>query len=250
MVAEDRASRAQPSEELALRYEVVCDARATTDLSVVLPCFNVGTGLGDLVVEFQDWFAAGGFSVDYVVVDDGSVDGGTRAVEGWPGVSVLRGENQGKGAAVAAGLTFSQGRVAAFIDGDGAYGADTLEKVCRPVLEGTAFVSVGCRNHRSESHRRAALSKVYSQLVATWYGLDFDTQAGVKAFHRSVLDPVLDHFSSRGFSFDVKVLSKAQDLGFGPVARVPVDPRRTPDSTVNIRRSLEALWDLYRGRGS
>jgi len=85
-------------------------------------------------------------------------------------------------------------------------------------------------------------------LVKRWYELDFDTQAGVKAFHRDVIDGVLPNLTAKGFSFDVKLLASARELGYWPAAIVDVRPRSTETTSVNARRSFDALLDLYHNR--
>lgn len=229
-------------------YSVVQDRRVACELSVVIPAFNTGNALAALLVEIVERAAKLAISTCVVVVDDGSEDGSTYSLPDVAHLSILRGPNQGKGSAVIAGMEFCSSRVCAFVDGDGAYDAATLFSVCAPVLKHSASVAIGVRPRSRRFQRRALLSRLFSYLVKKWYGLDFDTQAGVKAFDHKVLDPALRTLQVEGFSFDVKMLTFAREVGAWPPATIPVTPRITANSTVNVRRSTRALIDLYRGR--
>jgi Glycosyl transferase family 2 len=230
------------------KYDVVLDQRVEADLSVVIPAFNTGSALSELLVCIDRAALNSGISADLIVVDDGSTDGSTNTLPPLTCLSLLRGANQGKGSAVLAGMRFSKGKVCAFVDGDGAYDEEALFSVCRPVLLGRAMLSVGQRAVPPHSFSRTYMSKVFSFLVRRWYGFEFDTQAGVKAFHRDVLDAVLPTLAVKGFSFDVKLLACSREQGYWPAALVVVRPRATKTSTVTLKRSTSALLDLYRDR--
>jgi len=229
-------------------YGVVFDQRIEGDLSVVIPAFNTWRALSELLNALNRKIIQSGLSADLIVVDDGSFDESTSDLPRLSRLSLLRGSNQGKGAAVLTGMMFSKGRVCAFVDGDGAYDEDALFAVCDPVLSGDAKLSVGHRVVPPGTFLRARLSNVFSYLVKRWYELDFDTQAGVKAFHRDVIDGVLPNLTAKGFSFDVKLLASARELGYWPAAIVDVRPRSTETTSVNARRSFDALLDLYHNR--
>lgn len=97
-------------------------AEPVVDVSVVIPCRDVGPLLGDAVRSVLDQ-QVGDAVVDVVIVDDGSSDAATLAeFAGWqehPRVRVVRNDGlAGSGGARNAGIRAAAGRWIAFLDAD------------------------------------------------------------------------------------------------------------------------------------
>src|SRR3954447_3200500 len=84
---------------------------------------------------------------ELIVVDDGSTDGTSSAVErleSSDGFRLLRHErNQGKGAAVRTALTAASGQFAAIFDADLEYDPADLGTLLEPLTEGLSNASLG-----------------------------------------------------------------------------------------------------------
>jgi len=134
----------------------------------IMPVHNEAETVGAVVRRLPASVA--GRPVVCIVVDDGSTDGsGQRAAEA--GARVVRHpHNLGLGAAVRRGLAeASQLHPAAvvYLDADGEYQPEELERLAKPILDGSADYVVGSRFagdiRRMYAHRRIG------NLVLTWW---------------------------------------------------------------------------------
>ncbi|SDH36743.1 Glycosyltransferase, catalytic subunit of cellulose synthase and poly-beta-1,6-N-acetylglucosamine synthase [Lentzea fradiae] len=104
-------------------------------VSVVVPAYNEALNIAATVrsIAANDHLA----DVEVVVVDDGSTDGtADRAEElGLPGVTVLRQDNQGKPAALNAGISRARHDVLVLLDGDTIFEPDTIGQLVQPFAD-------------------------------------------------------------------------------------------------------------------
>jgi len=226
-------------------------------LSVVVPAFGEEERIGDTVrrlrKELIDVDRHGGLEV--VVVDDGSSD--RTAVEagnaGADQVVVLP-VNQGKGAAVRAGMLAARGRTVAFTDADLSYSPDHLVELLEQIEAGWDVV-VGSRRHDDTTtlvHARRVREiggraiNLLTRIVLL--GNYRDTQCGLKAFRSDVAQIIFGHSHIDGFAFDVEVfhLIEAYHLS---LAEVPVRVVNSSRSTVHVvSDALRTVRDLFRVR--
>ena len=156
----------------------------------IVPALNEEHTIGRVIDELRA-FDAG---LDVVVVDDGSVDGTSRAAAA-KGARVLRLPfNLGIGGAVQTGFRFAFEQdydVAVRVDGDGQHDPAQLGRVLEPVLRGDADIAVGSRfasetaGYRSSRSRRIGirlLAGVVSRIVGQRVT---DTTSGFQAVNRS-----------------------------------------------------------------
>jgi glycosyltransferase involved in cell wall biosynthesis len=210
----------------------------SADFTVVLPAYNAGSAVLDTIADIQETFSAAQIDTCILVVDDGSL----IPVEVPPGVSLLRGQNQGKGAALRAGLTTVLSPVSGFMDADGAYSARSLVAMYRVVASNTSLAAVGSRTFSKNT--RGLASRVFSTWVRLLHGLDYDTQAGIKVFSTPALQEVLPLVGATGFAIDVDLLSLLRRRRHFKPALISVTPRSTDTTTVSLSRAAHAFTDV------
>lgn len=195
--------------------------------------------------------------LEIVVVDDGSSDGTAEAARAAGAHQVVvQPVNQGKGAAVRAGVKAATGRTVAFTDADLAYSPSQVHRLLVQVEAGWDVV-VGSRYHHDTTTvvpvRRVRevggrLVNVATRIVLV--GDHADTQCGMKAFRSDVARVLFSHGKVDGFAFDVELYLLTELYGFSLV-EVPVEVENSERSTVNVvRDAVRLLTDLGRIRRS
>jgi hypothetical protein len=232
----------------------------TLQLTIVVPAFDEAHRLGAGMRRLEAAAASGAVDLDrteVVVVDDGSSDG-TAAEAGkllapLPHHRVIRlPSNQGKGAAVRAGVASSRSTYTAYMDADMA-----IDPMAVPLLVdglGTHDVAIGCRALADSMVEttyvvRSLMGRLFNELVTAGTGLGLkDTQCGFKAFRTPVARLLFHLVRIDRFAFDVELLSRARRLGL-TVTEVPVHWKHVEGSTVHpLHDSLTMLSDVYRSR--
>lgn len=223
---------------------------AVPALSVVVPLFNESHSLPALCEALMTRFESS--STEFILVDDGSRDdtyplacSGTASL---PRATTLRlDRNQGKGAAVRAGVAHSSGRVVVFMDADLASDLDGLDPLIAAI--GPYDIAVGSRavtgSHVSGSTPlRTAMGRTYSLVGRAIAGTGVrDSQCGFKAFDGDVARMLFSVSRIERFAFDAEVLRIARILGLR-VAEIPVVWRAGEHSSVHpVTDSLNMLID-------
>jgi glycosyltransferase involved in cell wall biosynthesis len=136
-------------------------------------------------------------------------------------------ENRGKGYAVRFGMKCARGEIVTFIDS----GMDIDPLGVIMLLEHMkwydADIIIGSKLHPASKVnyplRRKILTYGYYLLVKLLFGLKVrDTQTGLKAYKRGVLEKVLPRLLVKKFAFDIEVLAVANHLGYTRIYDAPV----------------------------
>ncbi|HRW37740.1 MAG TPA: glycosyltransferase [Aquihabitans sp.] len=228
-------------------------------LSVVVPAFrevaHIAATVARVREELGEVAADGGLEV--VVVDDGSGDGTADAARAAGADVVLElHPNQGKGAAVRAGMRAASGRTRAFTDADLSYAPHQILRLLEQVEAGWDLV-VGDRYHEGSTTlveagllRRVGGRAINQATRAVLVGRHPDTQCGLKALRGDVAEVLFGHTCIDGFAFDVELIHLAERLQLSLV-EVPVEVVSSDRSTVHVARdALRLLGDLVRIRAA
>ena len=210
--------------------------------SVVIPAYNEARRLPPYLDEVCAFFDGRGEPYEVLVVDDGSTDGTADVVRARRHAAVrLIGfpANQGKGAAVRAGILAAAGRYRLFTDADGATPIAELKRLEPPILAGADVavasrvlvdptVSVVARRHR------VVAGGVFRYLIERLgLGVVADSQCGFKAFRAEAAEVLFRRLRTPGFGFDVEVLWHARALGYR-IVEVPVNWTDQPGGKVGV----------------
>jgi dolichyl-phosphate beta-glucosyltransferase len=201
-------------------------------LAVIIPAFNEEVRLRPTLERIHEYLSAQSYSWSVTVVSDGSTDQteaiATKFAEEHPGFHLIANRpNQGKGAAVRAGMLEVEGELLLFSDADLAAPIEEIEKLL-PSMDRGFDIAIGSRPMK-ESHLEIRQPK-----YREWMGRAFnmavqllavkgihDTQCGFKLFKREVARNIFSRCKLDGFGFDFESLMIARDLGY-KIDEVPI----------------------------
>jgi dolichyl-phosphate beta-glucosyltransferase len=231
-------------------------------VSLVIPSYNEERRLPRLAEALResaaaDLAGAGLELLEAIVVDDGSLDASAdvlrREAPAAPLLAPLirKGANEGKGAAVRAGVERARGELVLVSDVDLAAPLAEARKL-REALDGGAAIAIGSRALDSSDVTgipvsRRVMGRVFNQLVRTLSGLPYrDTQCGFKLMRADVARDLLSEQLAPGFAFDVELLMRARRGGLA-VAEVSIAYHHHTDSSIHAAgASLGMARDVAR----
>src|SRR5258708_26017019 len=216
-----------------VRLDPADDARiASGPILALIPAYDEDRFIASVVLKARR------FVDEVIVVDDGSSDETVSLAEA-SGAGVLRQQfNQGKAAAINAGIDLARQLDAAavvLLDGDGQHSPADIPALLKPILDGQADIVVGSRFMGVESNTPGW--RIFGQralTVATNFASGValsDSQNGFRALSHHAINRF--NFKTRGFSVEseMQFLIKNHEL---TVREVPVavnydeKPKRNP----------------------
>jgi dolichyl-phosphate beta-glucosyltransferase len=249
---------APPTDDEVARSERRAQSAPAPSLSVVVPAYNEASRIEASLGGTLRFLGGLLRSWELIVVDDGSQDGTAVRVEALrrshpeaPLRVVRLPRNQGKGAALRAGVAVSTGTRVLTMDADLATPLDELHALEARLPSGG--VAIGSRAlpgadiRRSQSWRRVLLGRagnLWIQALAL-PGLQ-DTQCGFKLFDGAVARRVFAQSVECRFGIDIEVLALARRLEGAPVVEVPVTWAHQEGSKVRWHDYVDVLVQVPR----
>jgi glycosyltransferase involved in cell wall biosynthesis/O-antigen/teichoic acid export membrane protein len=222
---------------------------AEIDLSLVIPFYNPGPRLASHVQAVVGVLRAEHVTFEVIAVSDGSTDGSPSLIAGIGQVRIVElAENQGKGAALRAGLAEGRGRYLGFIDADGDIPAQVLSQFLAAIRAGDADVVLGSKRHPDSDVVYPPLRRLYSfgyqQLIWLLFLLPTrDTQTGIKLIRRETLAAVLPKMVEKRFAFDLELLVVARRMGYRNFVELPVQIAERFTTTISPKAVWRTLLD-------
>jgi glycosyltransferase involved in cell wall biosynthesis len=157
-------------------------------VAVIIPTLNEAEAIGAVVAELPRAIAR-----QIIVADSGSRDG-TPAVAASAGAIVVSLTERGYGRACAAGVDAADPAcsVLVFLDGDGADRGDLLDRLVRPILDGThdfviASRTRGVREAGSMSWHQVLAGRLAGLGMRALYGVRYTDMCAYRAIRRDAL---------------------------------------------------------------
>lgn len=208
--------------------------------SLIIPAYNeesrIRHFLEDIVnnLDFLD---------EIIVICDGSDSTAIVAREVSTNIKVLEYPGRlGKGGAILEGFRKATGDVIGYVDADGAIPWYDIEKVFTkvssecPIVIGSRWMSKS-KILRKQPLLRVILGRFYHYLTFALLGLPIkDTQCGIKAYKRNVINAIKKKVILRNLSIDTVILYHCKELGY-TIREIPIDWRNMDGSRFNPMRS-------------
>lgn len=238
----------------------------TPRYSIIIPAYNESERIASTLERVLLYAGEQRWSVEVIVVDDGSGDSTTDIVSAQmqknSAVQLLQNPgNRGKGYSVRNGMLHAKGEVLLFSDADLSSPIEEAHKLFA-AIEGGADLAIGSRWLQSELQtrrqpmHRQLFGRVFNVLLRVVLGLSFkDTQCGFKAFSRESAEVLFPLQQIERWGFDPELLFLARRFGFR-VAEIPVawahreGTRLSPlrDGIRMFGEMLRIRWNSWTGK--
>jgi hypothetical protein len=213
-------------------------------ISLVIPCYNEEAGVA-LILQHKPDF------IDEIIIVDNNSQDGTAAIAKKYGATVIHEIKQGYGWAYQAGLPQATGDIIVIMDGDDSYPVSEIEKLLSTMEEGGFDFVSGCRyplvNKKSQCRLKRMANGFSSWLIRKLFGIKLtDSQSGMMAFKKDVLDKIKLCDGGMGFSQEIKIKSFLNQRIRCAEAHIPYAPRVGKVKFRTVRDSLKILGLIFR----
>ena len=189
-------------------------------LSVIIPCYNEAATIERLIDSVAN---APVDNVEIIVVDDGSTDGTSdilkKLAEQRIDTLISHAKNQGKGAAIRAGVRYATGDYVIIQDADLEYDPADYPKLLKPALENGADVVYGSRFLGGGTHRVLFFwhymgNKLLTLLCNIFSDLNLnDMETCYKLFKRELIQSIPINENRFGFEPEITIkISRIPDV--------------------------------------
>ncbi len=221
---------------------------AEPSVSIILPAYGLGPVIGSNALRVVQ--ACAELDPQVIVVDDGSADNtfqeASRAADSSPAITVVRHpRNLGKGEALMSGWKAAVAPLVVFIDGDLDLPPEQIPALVGFLRDHDAVVGAKQSNMATGGYPwpRRLMSRFYARSTASLFGLPVsETQTGLKAFRKEILDEILPRVGMRGWAFDLELLARIHRAGYS-MTEMPVTVSIS-DKGAPVRMSM--IWALAR----
>lgn len=221
-------------------------------LSIIIPSFNEAATL-PLAIARVKKVSLGNTSKEIIVVDDGSTDETRKKLKKVTGITKIRlSKNQGKGAAIRAGLKKAKGDYVLIQDADLEYNPEDIPALLAPVLSGQAKVVYGSRftgPHKNMLFWHLMGNKLLSFVTNFLFNTTIsDMEVGYKLIPTKLLKSL--QLESNRFGFEPEVTCKLLNQGLR-IYEVPVSysgREFEEGKKITWRDGVQALWLVIKFR--
>lgn len=221
-------------------------------LSLIIPVYNFAEKIEENAKKMLEFLEKKIGDFELIFVDDGSTDETDRKLSNIANgnIRVISLEqNQGKGAAIKAGVQESRGNYIIFTDADLPYDLGSITHFIKQLNNGYEVI-LGSR--RKSDHYdvfpsivRRILSALFLRIANVFLIKKVtDTQCGIKGFSRSAALDLFARLQTNGFAFDVELIYCAQKGGY-KIIELPVTFIGDSSTSINVWKASRMLFDLF-----
>ena len=221
-------------------------------LSIIIPSFNEVATVAKAVNRVKKAKLVG-TSKEIIVVDDGSTDDTSKKLKKITGITKIRlAKNQGKGAAIKAGLAKATGDYVLIQDADLEYDPADINLLLKPVLSGQAEVVYGSRflgPHKNMLFWHQLGNQFLSTLTNIFFNTTLsDMEVGYKLMPTKLLKSL--NLTEKRFGFEPEVTAKILKRGIR-IFEVPISysgREFNEGKKIPWRDGVQALWLVLKYR--
>lgn len=222
-------------------------------ISVLMPAYNEGDRIFDNLLMAWGTFKKFRFLFEILVIDDGSSDNTKdeikKAAAYHSEIKLVENQtNQGKGFALKNGFAHATGNIIVFLDSDLEISPFQVGNLLKAMRDNNAEIAIGSKMHKKSNlnypFSRKILSTGYYVIIRLLFNLPVkDTQSGIKAYRRDVLDELFPKILCKKYAFDVEILANAVRKDY-KIAEVPIKVVFSRNNNIG-RIKLKDIIDIW-----
>ncbi len=226
--------------------------RPSLTLSLIIPAYNEAVRLPVFLSSIVNFHQAHpGYITEIILVDDGSTDATVAVAQQsssrLPLKIIVLPVNQGKGAAVAAGIKQARGDVIVFMDADGATDISELPKMIAALQN--SDIAIGNRwlpgsNTQRHSLLRRFSGWTYRRYMGLFNMSQIDTMCGFKGYRRKVAASLFANLLEPRWLFDTEIAYKATLAGY-TITNFPIHWESKDGSKLGTLTLLKSALGIY-----
>jgi glycosyltransferase involved in cell wall biosynthesis len=198
------------------------------EISIIIPAYNEAAGISEFLVKLIDEVKKHkGYSVEIIVVNDGSTDTTGEEATGFEDVRVIAHKhNKGYGASLKTGIRASASNTIVIIDADNSYDIEDIFVLLKHFKENDMVVGVrNVLDHKGEFMRRMA-RRVF-RVLANFLTQESipDLNSGLRVMDKTIVNKYM-YLLPEGFSFTTTItVAMLTDLNYVHFEPVKYHPR-------------------------
>jgi glycosyltransferase involved in cell wall biosynthesis len=196
-----------------------------------MPAYNEDDRIFNNLLKAWETFKKFRFPFEILAIDDGSQDNTKdeikRAYSLHSEIKLIENKvNSGKGFALKNGFSNASGNIIVFLDSDLEIAPFQVGNLLKAMRDNNSEIAIGSKRHKESNltypFSRKILSMGYYAIIRLLFNLPIkDTQSGIKAFRRDVLDKIFPKILCKKYAFDVEILANAVRSGY-KITEVPI----------------------------
>lgn len=204
------------------------------NVEIIIPTLNEESSIGSLLREIKSQKIP--VKISTLVIDGGSSDK-TVEICSRENINVIQQRRRGKGNAMREAVEHSEADIIVFIDGDGTYLIDDLDKILEPLLTYKADMVVGSRiSGKRERGSMSTLNKLGNSLFnriinSSMKSKVTDSLSGYRALRKETFKDLI--LFSDNFEIEVEMTVEALAKGYR-VIEVPIRYNKRKDSATKL----------------